>query len=121
MSTNTKHLFNVKFTVGLLIRIALAFDSKKVELGQSEVSRYGVYDDFLYSEYLTDNFDDLLQDERLAVMQIIRSVIHSSAQCYFKLLEEGEYQYEDFGIYNDDNCELEDCIEQLSSTLKTEH
>lgn len=113
MSSHNKSYLNVKFTMMLLRRIALAFDSKKFELGQSEVSRYGICDDFLYSEYLTDNFDDLLQDERLAVMQIIRAIINSSAQCYFKLLEEGELQYEDIGT-DVDSSELDDFIEQLT-------
>jgi len=113
MSSHNKNYLNVKFTMMLLRRIVLAFDAKKFELGQSEVSRYGTCDDFLYSEYLTDNFDDLLQDERLAVMQIIRSIINSSTQCYFKLLEEGELQYEDIGI-DMDSSELDDFIEQLT-------
>lgn len=113
MDMNNKNFINVKFTMMLLRMIVLAFDSKKFELGQIEVSRYGVCDDFIYSEYLTDNFDDLLQVERLAVMQIIRSIINSSTQCYFKLLEEGELQYEDIGI-DMDSSELDDFIEQLT-------
>jgi len=110
---NIKNYLNINLTVMLLQRVLLAIVSKKFELGQSEVSRYGVCDDFLYSEYLADDFEDLNQVERLAIMQIIRTTINSSAQCYFKLLDDGEYQYDDFGI-DMDSSELDDFIEQLT-------
>lgn len=112
MNIHNKNFLNIKFSMVLLIRILQAFHSKRLELGQSEVTRYGVCDDFLYSEYLTGNFDDMLQDERLAVMQIIRATINSSSQCYYKLLEEGELQYEDYGIDYDSD-EFDEYIEEL--------
>ncbi len=80
----------------LLERILYAFDDKQVELGQSEVSQYGGCDDFIYSEYLTDNFDDMHQIERFAAMKVIHAVIDTVAKCYPKLVDEGELQYEDF-------------------------
>ena len=117
MSLNTINHFNVKFVSMLLMRILEAINLKKLELSQQDISKYGIHDDFMYSEYLTDEFADLLPEERLAIMKIVRTLINASVEAYGHLLDENYLQYENFGS-NDEgetNTEIENFIESLKA------
>lgn len=107
--------FNIKFATMLLKRVLVAIEMRKAELAEHTISRYGAHDDFIYAECLSEEFTDLLPKERSALMQIVRSLINSSADAYAELVAEGYLQYEEFSIDDDPSNDISDFIERLES------
>ncbi len=91
-----QNYFNVKFINMLLEEVSIAFDAQELPLKDQTVSRWGCSDDFIYSEYLSKHFEDMLPCERKAIMQIIRTVINASCEAYFELIEDNYLCYEEF-------------------------
>jgi hypothetical protein len=117
MSNLKQNYFNVEFSSMLLKRVLVAINIKQAELSQLEISRYGTHDDFVYSEYLTDEFVGMHQSERFAVMQIIRNLINASSGAYYNLLEDNYLQYE---VFNKSNVETMHEIDAFIDRLESE-
>jgi hypothetical protein len=103
----------------LLKRVLVAINIKHVELSQLEISRFGAHDDFVYSEFLNDEFVDLHQSERYAAMKIIRSLINASSEAYYNILEDNYLQYEAFeSTNNEDLHDIDKFIDRLQNEFE---
>jgi hypothetical protein len=113
-----KHNYlNINFISALLQDINQAFVAQKNMTHDMTLTKWGVHDDYIYSEYLHRHFEDYLPCERKAVMRIIREVINASSEGYSELIDEGYYCYEDFDSLD---YSLEELKEKLSLKLKEE-
>ncbi|KGJ90756.1 hypothetical protein [Thalassotalea sp. ND16A] len=89
MKTHSKNYYNPEFTAKLISRVALCLEQKQDKIVEQEICQYGILDDFLYAEHLSECFSDMHQDERYAAMQIIRKVINYSVEAYAKAIDGG--------------------------------
>jgi hypothetical protein len=110
-----QNYLNIKFISALLEDIKQAFLAQKDMIHDVTLTKWGVHDDYIYSEYLYRHFEDALPCERKAVMRIIREVINASSEGYSELIDEGYYCYEDFDNFD---YSLEELTEKLSLKLK---
>ncbi|RYV01148.1 hypothetical protein SOPP22_16460 [Shewanella sp. OPT22] len=66
----------------LMELLAIAFHRNEVEIDELKLDRFGRHDDFVYSEFLSREFEGLQLHEREALMFIAREVINASARAY---------------------------------------
>tara|TARA_R110001583_G_scaffold150811_1_gene302781 strand:+ start:6310 stop:6675 length:366 start_codon:yes stop_codon:yes gene_type:complete len=86
---------NPKYILHLLEFIIRIFEEQGDNLTDVHITKWGVSDDFIFSEYFYDYCEELLPCERKALMHITRAIVDSSAEAYHELITDGYYGYED--------------------------